>query len=124
MLGITADGVAILELVTKIEAGEPEEILKETIRTALAHHPRRDYTHIILGCTHYPIIRDTFEKVFDELGFLGELVDPAVPVAEAVYERFDTSGTGTTTFITSKQSDVFDDFAREYGGATSSGEGA
>ena len=118
MLGIEADGLAIPELVSQIEAGTSSEGLRTTIRSALEHHPRRDYTHVVLGCTHYPLVRDVFERVLPELGFTANIVDPAVPVAEAVRERFDVSGTGTTTFLTSKKSDVFDRLAREYGGSS------
>jgi glutamate racemase len=114
MLGIEAHGVALPELVRQIEAGAPPETLATTIRETLAHHPRRDYTHIVLGCTHYPLVRDVFENVLRELGFVADVVDPAVPVAEAVTERFDIKGAGAITFLTSKQSDVFDRFTREF----------
>jgi hypothetical protein len=41
-----------------------------------------------------------------------EIIDPAVPVAEAVCERFDVRGSGKTVFLTSKESPVFDAFTR------------
>lgn len=111
MIGIPADGIAIPELVHHIEAGAHKEVCAEVIRTALHDVSNSTYTHIILGCTHYPLIRAVFESVFDECGIRAVIVDPAVPVAEIAVERFDTRGKGTTTFLTSQPSTVFDAFA-------------
>jgi len=113
MLSIEADGIAIPDLVRHIEAAAPMEVLRATIGDALVRHPRRDYTHIVLGCTHYPLVRDVFEDVLSELGFSADIVDPAVPVAEAVAERFMVRGTGKTTILTSAPSPVFDRFKEE-----------
>lgn len=112
MLGIEADGVAIPELVNHIESGAEIDVLAHTIRSALVNHPKRSYTHIVLGCTHYPLISDVFSAVLAELGFQGEIVDPAVPVIIAALARFDLNGSGITTFHTSQESAVFDSFVK------------
>jgi glutamate racemase len=113
MLGIEADGIAIPELVSLIETGAEPDALAHAIRSALQNHPKRSYTHVVLGCTHYPLIIDTFRSVLQERGIHAELVDPAVPVVETALERFDTKGSGTTVFQTSKQSAVFDTFVKQ-----------
>jgi glutamate racemase len=113
MLGVEADGIAIPELVSCIETGAKPDALAHTIRSALQNHPKRSYTHVVLGCTHYPLVRDVFEAVLSDLGFSAIIVDPAVPVVETAFERFDTNGSGTTIFQTSSQSAVFDTFVRQ-----------
>lgn len=110
MLGIEADGIAIPELVHLIEAGEGADACAHVIRSALRDVPKEKYTHVILGCTHYPLFIDSFRSVLTELGMHVEVVDPAVPVADAVRERFDVRGSGKTVFLTSKESPVFDSF--------------
>lgn len=65
------------------------------------------YYGLILGCTHYPLIRQHIERIAH--GYLGEMniIDPAYAVADEVCATFDTKGSGETTLLISKESAHF-----------------
>ncbi|MDX1918583.1 MAG: aspartate/glutamate racemase family protein [Candidatus Caenarcaniphilales bacterium] len=42
---------------------------------------------IVLGCTHYPLVREIFEKLFPE----AQIIDPGVLMADQLKHRFDLS---------------------------------
>lgn len=116
MLGIEADGLAVPDLVFLIEGGASEVGMKGVVRRVLEAHPVRDYTHVLLGCTHFPLVRSVFESIVDELGMTAATVtDPANAVANAVLERFDTDGSGQVQCIASMKSELFQRFAAESG---------
>jgi len=112
MLGVPAVAVAIPELVGLIETGADQQALRSCISSALAQYTGAEYTHIVLGCTHYPLVRRQFLESVRDAHITGELVDPACVVADAACERFDTQGTGATRFILSQQTDVFSAYAQ------------
>ena len=112
MVGTQADGLAIPDLVTSIEAGAPEEHMEEMVREAITPMLKHGYSHLVLGCTHYPLVRHIFDKVVAEVERKTLVVDPAYPVADAVVQRFGTEGKGTTRFLVSQKSDVFSHFVR------------
>ncbi len=113
LVGNEADGVAIPELVELIESGAPEAQQYHAVRRALEPYRDGSFTHLVLGCTHFPLVRDIFERVLGDLGRAMTLVDPAEAVADAVTGSFDINGQGTTRFILSEPSAVFERFARE-----------
>ena len=69
------------------------------------------FTHIVLACTHYPLVLDVFKKEALQQGWVGEFVDPALCVARRV-ERWNLCGSRKITFETSKETEAF----REYSG--------
>ena len=107
-VGIPVESLPLPDLVPCIETegreGEIPEMLKNTLVPKIKSH----HTHIVLGCTHFPLVRELF---FDVLRASGHervtLFDPAHPVADEVVARFDTKGAGTVHFVVSKHSDVF-----------------
>lgn len=62
---------------------------------------------IILGCTHYPLIRGMIERQAQKYWSDVEIIDPAEAVAEAAAERFDANGNGEIHFKISQDSDTF-----------------
>jgi len=112
MLGIEATGVAIPELVRHIEEGAPDLALAHTVREALAPYAQERHTHVLFGCTHYPLIVPIFADVLRELEMNVALVDPAVPVTQAVLARYDTDGSGSIRLLSSQASAVFDRYAQ------------
>lgn len=110
MVGVRADGVAVPELVALIESGAGEKAVQEEIRKALQSFSGSSYTHVLLGCTHYPLVEDVFTQVLQELGFDAVVFNPALPVAQTVAERFNIQGVGSTRFIVSAEHPAF----REY----------
>lgn len=113
LIGVTADGVALPDLVPLIEKGESYEDMYAMVMHTLAPYRDERYTHLILGCTHFPLVREVFEAVLRGLGSSLELVDPAHAVADAVLARFDTNGEGHTNLIVSAESSAFSHFATE-----------
>ncbi len=107
MIGIEATGVAIPDLVSLIEAGAPMEQQRNLVRAALGRTVHEGYDTLLLGCTHYPLVRTVFEETLDELGVELTVVDPAEAVADVVVTRFKTVGQGTTSFLLSSISDAF-----------------
>ncbi len=70
-------------LVPLIEEGFLEkEITEMVLREYLDEIVRENINHLILGCTHYPLIKDTIQRVFPEL----ELIDSSLETARALSE--------------------------------------
>lgn len=107
LIGIEAEGVAIPELVSLIEGGAKSEDIEAEIRAALLPFKERHFDTLLLGCTHFPLVRSAFENVLRELSMPLSIFDPADPVAQAACERFDTSGKGTVRLMLSKESEQF-----------------
>ncbi|KKS84472.1 MAG: Glutamate racemase [Parcubacteria group bacterium GW2011_GWA2_43_11] len=110
--GIVADGIALPNLVKCIEEGRPRDVMTEMIRTTLRAQVSHGYSHIILGCTHFPLVQDVFEEVLASMGIDAVLVDPAQAVAQAVARQFTIEGDGTTRILVSAESPIFESFVR------------
>lgn len=104
LVGLEVNYIAIPELATAIEFGKPEKEIEEIIKEAF--FDAKDFDTLILSCTHYPLVKNVFERV---LGKDVEIFDPSVAVAERVEEAFakDATGSGQTRFIISQESTVF-----------------
>jgi glutamate racemase len=81
--------------------------MRPLIHDALAPYAEGKYTHLLLGCTHYPLVQELFNEVVHELGMQVAIVDPAEAVAHKVCTRFVTEGQGTTRFLLSEESAYF-----------------
>jgi glutamate racemase len=107
MLGVESQGVALPMLVSQIEEGASYEVMRNTVSEALRPYVHFECTHVLLGCTHFPLVRNVFEDVLAELAISGTIVDPAYAVAETVREKFSIQGEGKTHFILSQESAIF-----------------
>lgn len=68
------------DFVTLIEKGHIEDdALAQAVATYLADFKEKDIGALILGCTHYPIIKSTLSKYF---GSAVKLIDPALATAQ------------------------------------------
>lgn len=112
MIGVTADGLAFPDLAYRIEHGADSAEMFEVIVKAIAPYASVGYTHMLLGCTHFPLIFNLFEEACTQLHISAEIVNPANAVADTVVSRFDIQGTARTNLIVSQESAVFDMFAR------------
>jgi glutamate racemase len=111
-VSIEADGVAVPDLVALIEGEGGVVHMEEMVRDALSDKLRRDHTHVVLGCTHFPLVRHVFERVLKTFACEVVLVDPAESVASAVATRFDVAGRGTTQILVSAPSGTFERFVQ------------
>lgn len=111
--GISSDSIFISELVYLIENGESDEKKEKVIFDALEQFVNKGHTHLILGCTHFPFVRNIFEKVLSILNMNVFIVDPAEFVAKEAVNKFNVFGKGETHIFVSKKSDVFESFVKD-----------
>ncbi len=79
---VTAAGRGFVELVEQNREASPEA--EATVRAALKEILARGADQIVLGCTHYPFLREVIERVVDNPDVA--LVDPAPAVARRVVQ--------------------------------------
>lgn len=111
--GVRTCGLALPDLVPLIEQGVGENDIRSMLVRDLVPHVSQKYSRIVLGCTHFPLVREAFEFVLKEQGWCGQIIDPAHAVADEVAKRFKKRGNGTTRYVLSKQSDVFERRVRQ-----------
>ncbi len=71
-------------LAQAIEENRKRGDLLEIVRGGVEYAKSHDATHIVYGCTHYPLIHDIFKEVGDEYGLDVAYIDPADAVKEEV----------------------------------------
>ncbi len=104
---VVLDSLSISELAGAIEFGRSDDEIKRLVRTALAVRSGSAYDCMILGCTHYPLVRNIIEE--EARSLFGEIavVDPAIPVAHVVGQKFSPHGRGHSLFVISEESSEF-----------------
>jgi glutamate racemase len=109
--GAKVVSVACPRLVPLIEAGETNHELHDAVREYARPLKAAGVDTVILGCTHYPMIRRVFERVFGRgttLVFSAE--ETAREVAETLARKGIESapgGEGSTRFLTTGSPDEF-----------------
>ncbi|MBM7550752.1 glutamate racemase [Peptoniphilus gorbachii] len=84
---IIIKGVGAPQLVLDVENGNLEnDIVEKTINGYLEELGDFDYDTLILGCTHFPLARKAFERIFEKQNRDVKLVDPANRTAIALKE--------------------------------------
>src|SRR5262249_50400362 len=106
MVGKDAEYVAIPGLASAIEDSESRDRVEEVISDAFKNIDVSTFDALVLACTHYPLVSDSFRSV---LGDSLVLFDPAIAVAERVEKQLwpREAGDGETKFITSQDSETF-----------------
>jgi glutamate racemase len=105
--GLHAAMMAIPELASAIEQGRPESEIEHIILPVVDRVSKEGIDTLVFGCTHYPFVRNVFERLFAERGVEVELFDPAEAVANEVVTLFQMHGQGKQLFLISKDSLVF-----------------
>ena len=109
--GAQVVSVACPKLVPLIEAGVVGEELDAAVREYAAPLKEEDVDTVILGCTHYPLIRRVFERAFGRgttLVFSAE--ETAREVAETLQRKGaenDPARVGETRFLTTGSQEEF-----------------
>jgi len=113
-------GVGSSELAELIDNGELDytkidEVIAREVPDILKQAPCKT---IILGCTHYPIVKDRFEKIFPDITF----IDPGAEQVKATEEMLSKSGElvksgekGKLTIYTSGDGKVYDKMCKLLG---------
>ena len=113
-VGVEASAVPLSGLVDLIDGGAPSEDIENHIDESKEKILRHDFDVIILGCTHFPLVKEAFQKI---LGEDTVFIDPAVPVVQDTIKAFGTSGGGSLEFLISKDSEAFRIATEKYFGS-------
>jgi glutamate racemase len=117
--GVEVTAVACPRLVPLIEGDDPfGEETSEAVREVAAPLKEAGVDTVILGCTHYPILRPLFQRVF---GREVTLVFSAEETAREVAETLARKGIentaeheGTYSFLTTGDPDAFREMGRRF----------
>ncbi len=106
MFGKNIEAIAIPELAGAIEFGKPEAEVQAIIRMAFEKVVWAGGDVLILGCTHYPLVRELFRNVVPPTI---SIFDPAMAIASRVKKQFwpQEMGNGIIRFVISKDSERF-----------------
>ena len=74
--------VATPKLAPLVEAMKDDETNLEVVQDSLEPLKGREFDTFVMGCTHYPLIEDVFEKILPENV---DIIDPADQVAQYTY---------------------------------------
>jgi glutamate racemase len=109
--GAHAFETACPQLVPLIESAAPNEEIDAAVRAYAQPLKKEEVDTVILGCTHYPLIRPVFERVF---GLRTTLIFSAVETAHEVGETLERKGIdnnpareGSARFLTTGPMDEF-----------------
>lgn len=84
--GVTCFEYEYTDLALAIEKNAKEEELVAIIIEGMKYAQEKNVTHVVYGCTHYPLIHELFLIAGKKVGWKGEYVDPASYVAMEVKE--------------------------------------
>ncbi len=104
-------GVEVLSFVYEdlagaIEANASREEILRIIERSIVYAKEHNVTHIVYGCTHYPLVERLFNEVKEKVTWGGEFIDPAVYVAQEV-KSWNLSGEGSFVPYSSKDTPAF-----------------
>lgn len=106
---VSLDALPVAPLAGAIERSATDEEIAAIVRSVFDIVRDETYDGVILGCTHYPLVRDIIERVSRDM--FGDrapaIIDPAEAVAREAAMRFDTKGEGRTAFFISQDSAAF-----------------
>ena len=106
MIGKEVTVLPIEKLAEMIERGESQPEIEHYVRNVFTMTPYLEHDALILACTHYPLVRDVFQRIVgDEIA----IIDPADAVAARAEARFwpREAGSGTVRFAITQDSAVF-----------------
>ncbi|HTZ06906.1 MAG TPA: glutamate racemase [Gaiellaceae bacterium] len=117
--GVAFDAVACPRLVPLIESDDPYGAeTEEAVREYAAPLQRAGVDTVILGCTHYPLIRPVFQRVFGrDVTLVFSAEETAREVAETLARKGIASGAerpGASRFLTTGDPDAFRTMGRRF----------
>jgi glutamate racemase len=104
---VELEQLPISQLASAIEFDESDAVIRSIVRKALLPMNGKRFDIVVLGCTHYPFVRDILEEeILSHLGAV-EIMDPADAVAHEASSQFVVDGSGSSYFYLSQESDTF-----------------
>jgi len=103
--------VALPRLASLIERGAKEADIDAEISAHLTNLNLDAFSRVVLGCTHYPLVKERFVKI---MGDMVSVFDPAHAFASRTLQALPAlaCGTGRTHIILSAPSAVFENYVR------------
>ena len=110
LIGQDVQYIAIADLAGAIESGASHTEIQDIIHASFVG--REGFDTLILACTHYPLVRQAFEKALPRVS----IFDPSMVVAERVFNAFpqEVEGSGITRFLISQESVCFRAFVAAF----------
>lgn len=117
--GVSFHAVACPRLVPLIEGGDPYgEATEDAVREYATPLKETGVDTVILGCTHYPLIRHLFERVFGrDVTLVFSAEETAREVAETLARKGaenDRAREGRYRFLTTGDPDAFREMGRRF----------
>ena len=116
--GATLVPLACPKLVPLIEEDAPSEEMLDAVREYAAPLKRAHVDTVILGCTHYPLIRPVFQRVFGrDVTLVFSADETAREVAETLTRKRienEREREGTYSFLTTGDPDAFREQGRRF----------
>lgn len=94
------------DLAAAIENNATHEALFAIVERSVRYAHELGATHLIYGCTHYPLVDRLFKEVKEVVGWQGEFIDPAAYVAQEV-KNWSLKGEGSFLPYSSKDTPAF-----------------
>lgn len=110
--GVPVASLAMPHLASHIEQESGREILLEETKTAIIAAKEHGASHILFGCTHYPLISHIFYEAQEMLSWGGEFIDPSIYIA-GVVESWQLKGHKQTEYYASKNTEVFLEYSNK-----------
>lgn len=107
--------VSLPRLAGLIEASAPSDALRNEVEEGMAIAQSLNADVVVLGCTHFPLIRELFEQRIETFSRSIKILDPAPAVALKAITAHGTQGTGKTDILITQDSPTFRDFAQRIG---------
>jgi len=100
--------VAVPQLAALIESGAGSEAECAEIRNSLESVDINDFSHVILGCTHFPLVKERFVEAMGKR-IEDKLFDPAAALAQRILQEYPqySSGSDITKIVLSAPSQTF-----------------
>lgn len=96
-----------------IEKNVSYDEIYNVVEQGILHAKRVNATHIVYGCTHYPLVDQIFKDCAKKNNWDGTFIDPAIYVAQVV-ANWNLSGQNETFFEASEVTASFGTFASSY----------
>lgn len=104
--GVQVCEFAYTDLAQAIENNIPRDELLKIVERSVLYAIEVGATHMVYGCTHYPLAYRWFNLAKEKHAWSGEFIDPAVYVAEVV-KKWNLSGQGSFLPYSSKDTPAF-----------------
>lgn len=104
--GLNIEMIACPNLAGSIEFEDWQKV-QEKVYALAEKVSEKKVDKLLLGCTHYPLVRDEIEKMLIKNSSSTKIFDPAGAVACEAISRFGSTGFGKMRVLTSKHDKAF-----------------